>query len=92
MNALEARKLSQSTVKGRACHVLVANIKDRIKKRARQGDFSLTDPFGSDLSGLTEPKKQAVIAALRAEGYQVIEHEDPDPGHPCSRPYIEVKW
>lgn len=33
---------------------------------------------------------EEIRSVLKTQGFQIVDHPDPDPGHPCSRPYTTL--
>jgi hypothetical protein len=61
---------------------------------AKEGKFSITNPFsfGRSPSPSWEAEKE-MMNVLRAEGYQIVNHPDPDPGDMRSGGgYTELSW
>lgn len=97
MKASEARKISA----GYAQSVDVDKLWDKLMARIKTigettGRTELVDPWlglNGDRLGLpTREQQDALRKRLIAEGYEVVDHPDPDPGHPASRPYTTVSW
>lgn len=73
-------------------------VRERVLVAARTKK-SLPDPFvglklpGSELTfGPSAVQIEKLEQLCRNEGLRVVHHPDPDPGHPCSRPYTELYW
>ena len=96
MKAHEARKISESFVDSKQMDTLWERLCARIQLQAEKGHYSLVHPWsaigGSRLDYASRAEQEALTARLRANGYKVVDHQDPDPGHPCSRAYTEVSW
>jgi len=101
MNAIEARDMTNENLKSPVIDPYLGIIYTRIECAAKEGKSSVTHPFhvpenlGYESRRQTYPSspvKQAIYGCLRSQGYEIIEHEDPDPGHPCSCAYDEIKW
>lgn len=95
MTADEARKLTDNAL--RPTSVAMGPWMDvvmrRIKAAAKAGKRSVVHPFdGIRMPGPDWEVKKAIRNALQQMGYEWIDHPNPDPGHPASRPYIEIKW
>ena len=93
MNAYEARKITDESLKSSVIEPYMSFIYARIKSAAEAGRFSLPHPLtGSAMPYPTTEQRDAIWAALTANGYKVKIHPDPDPGHPASGPYTEIYW
>jgi hypothetical protein len=96
MKAYEARKISESFVDSKHIDTLWERLCARIRLQAEKGHHSLVHPWtgicGSRLDYASREEQEALTARLRADGYKVTDHPDPDPGHPCSGAYTEVTW
>ncbi len=100
MTAQEARKLTEKSTKpaGEAIGPWLDHVYARIKTEAAKGGRRIANPFvganGSPLRmpGPTAEQAKAVLQALRQDGYGVVDHPDPDPGHYASHPYTTVSW
>jgi len=94
MTAREARILTDENLKGEVIKPYMDIIYERILSSAKEGKSSITHPF-HDVHKLHYPSrdiKKAIFDCLRTQGYEIIDHSDPDPGHPCSSAYDEIKW
>lgn len=90
MNAKKAKQLSVKNTKTLIVYVYGKNIDARIKSAAQSGKNNVIHPFlGLNLS---YDKKKALKLYYMNKGFNVIDHPDPDPGHPASRPFTEIKW
>jgi hypothetical protein len=80
MNAIEARAISD---KNKIKNSRVPAILEKIAEAANKGKhtYNVLETFSDDDAQI-----------LRSMGYKVIYYPDPDPGHPCSRPYSEINW
>lgn len=66
-----------------------------IGKYSDEGETHMINPFSKIVPASTflDPKvEKELIRKLEAEGMRIIQHPEPDPGHPCSRPYTELSW
>jgi hypothetical protein len=68
-------------------------IYDRIREAARKGHKNITHPF----TGMSNPypsfvEQETIIKQLRADGYDVINHPDADPGDCRGGAYTTVDW
>lgn len=93
MNAAEARAESERHLKTTILEPLLTHVYEKILEAAKKGRFSIQDPhqgYSGDWPSLEV--QNALWAALSANGYKVVYHPDPDPGHPCSHDYHEVSW
>ncbi len=91
--ANQARDLSLSQRRGPVIAPVLDHVYTRIKERAAKGHTSLAHPLhGWRGDGLDADQQEAIWEALRAQGFKVTHHADPDPGHPASAPYDEVSW
>ena len=97
MDAKQARELSDKVLGEVVITPWLERIDTKIKEACNKGYRSILDPdlhyegtkFNGSLSGAEYKKVKAHYISL---GYNWIEHENPDPGHPCSREYVELKW
>lgn len=91
-SATESSKKAQEALRGQLLAPLVDFMEKKINEAAKSGRFEINHP----LRGFTpwpELKLQKELwDYLRAHGYKVTEHSDPDPGHPASGPYTSVSW
>lgn len=92
MKASEAHDLARKQVRGPAIAHLLEHVHHVIKNAATAGKFSVQDPLSSIRTMVMPEESKAVYDALRKDGYTVVDHPEPDPGHPCSRPYTTVSW
>lgn len=93
MNAEDARKITNKSLKGLVIEPLLEKIYRRVKESAEVGKHVLRSPF--DINGepyLSAEIRAALTTSLRSCGYKVLYHEDPDPGHPCSSKYETLEW
>jgi hypothetical protein len=95
MNAEDARKLTQeSLMKGQAFpREWVEAIERKIEAAAKRGESSIIGPF-SGMRMLAPSSNQVKLIRLHfaTGGFEWLDHPDPDPGNPMSRPYTEIKW
>jgi hypothetical protein len=94
MNAKEARELSEKNLTRPVIKPLLDAIYDKISEAAKAGRKSITHPWrGLRTLYPTPDQQQAVWKHLtEVDGYEVKHHDDPDPGHPCSSSYTEIRW
>ena len=93
MDATEARKLSNVSLSGIIIQPFLKEIHDRIQTAAKNGKFEIMDPFSSITGKYPTIEEQgAIMVELIKLGYKVVEHPNPDPGHPCSRSYTTISW
>ena len=95
MKASEARRLTEKNFKVSVIKPLLDFVYGKIKETAEKGESSLLFPFNGYYNGNGYVKKEetaAVYRILKGDGFEIIEHPDPDPGHPCSHPYDEIRW
>jgi hypothetical protein len=97
MKASEARKLSQHYAQSADIDKLWGRLMKRIKDVAETtGRTEITHPWSGlhseRCSTITREQQDALRKRLIAEGYSVVDHPDPDPGHPASGPYTTVSW
>lgn len=91
MIANEARKIANHAIHQPALQAWIDDVHAKIKAAAEAGEFSVKDPH-TGFIGATPAFERSVWIALISEGYNVQHFQDPDPGHPCSRPYTVVSW
>jgi len=97
MKAEEARKITRENLKGPVIQPYLAFIYSQILQAAQNGQFSMANPFvcGERDEKLPWPSidmEKVIFQKLTEEGYSVVQHPDPDPGHPCSAPYTTISW
>ena len=103
--AAEALNLSKKTLTdGERVNVIINQITEKIKEACLAGRRSITDPFrfynyndpkDNQRFAIIDPsveEEKATKEKLVAMGYTWQSHPDPDPGHPCSRPYETLSW
>ncbi len=95
MNAEEARRITQENLRGPAIEHFLRALDHKILEMAKCGKSSF-DPWGYLASlrtpGPTTDERGAIRRHYVAAGYTFQDHPDPDPGHPCSRPYTTLSW
>jgi hypothetical protein len=95
MNAEEARKLTYESMRGPVIEGFILLLNKKILETAKQGK-SCIDPWQhiSSLRGTfpTTEQQQAIKTHYLNHGYTWGDHDDPDPGHPCSRAYTTLSW
>jgi len=93
ISAKEAKEIATKNLNSVVIEPYLEYIFENIEKAAKAGKFSILYPFNKcNLIYPTREVQFAVFDKLRSYGYEVINHSDPDPGHPCSTPYDEIKW
>ena len=98
MKASEARKLTKKNLASPVIEIYADQVVEKIKEAATAGRFQLINPFSNlkDKDGgfttLNSAELEAITKHFKAQGYTVIDHPDPDPGHPCSAPYTTLEW
>lgn len=99
MNAKEARELAEQNLNGPVIEPLMEFVIGKIKEACEVGRRSIHNPLpsykknkGSQWGGVSSEEQEAVFNVLRNLGYKVERHKNPDPGHPCSSDYDEIKW
>jgi hypothetical protein len=93
MDAESAKKLTQSNLKGPVIEPYLEIIYKKIEIAAKSGKFSIIRPFSEIRTTWPGHEIQkAVWQELRANGYEVTHHSNPDPGYPCSSDYDEISW
>jgi hypothetical protein len=88
MNAQEALARTEA-----AANVMASPIRkevdEAIEKAAGEGKRSIYY-FGAGALG--KMLERALMRSLEDDGFALKYVTDPDPGHPCSRPYTEISW
>jgi len=92
MTPTEARALAESKLHGPVIAPLLAHVKGRIKEAADKGQFQIAHPLYGYKKWPDHEQTEALWLALQKEGWKVVHHPDPDPGHPASGPYTTVSW
>lgn len=100
ITADQAREETRQHLKGPVIEPWMEYLYDVIRVYTRKGQFSITHVFSdrkSDVGRCCPPHpsaemQTAIRKQLEADGFEWKEHEDPDPGHPASGPYNEIKW
>lgn len=96
MNAAEAHAITKLHLTTQLLEPLLEHVFQKIQMAAERGQFSVQDPhLGYDLYAgrvLSPELLLALWKALTDLGFEIHDHRDPDPGHPCSRPWVEVHW
>lgn len=90
----DARKLAGAKLNGPVIAPLLEHVKKRICDAAEAGKFEIAHPLhGWPVFKWPSPQEQeALWTALIREGWKVVHHPDPDPGHPGSAPYTTISW
>lgn len=91
MNAEEAKKITMKNQKEYAAPILEI-IHCAIKKAAENGRSEVMNPHVHDAVKADSHALEMAWAKLAFDGFTVKHMPDPDPGHPCSRPYTMVSW
>lgn len=92
MKAEEARKLAQENLKGVVIEPLLERTYGLIRKASLEGKSQIVDPLSGLRCMVSQDQRDAVYDKLREDGYKVVHHPDPDPGHPASHAYTTVSW
>jgi hypothetical protein len=92
MKAEEARKLAISSMKEVVIQPFLIQLHARITEEAKKGRRGITHPFSGFLKYPSLEEQEAIDAALRADGYSVVDHPNPDPGDPRSSSYTSISW
>jgi hypothetical protein len=92
MNAKEARALTNKNLMGPAIKEYMDVIHDHISMAAQRGESNITNPLYVGRKSVPFHLHEAVLDALRSEGFKIVDHPDPDPGHPASGPYTTLSW
>lgn len=97
MNAREARVLSAANQSGPVIQPYVDEINARIRQAATNGQYEIRDPHlghrrGATTVTLSDAERRALVTHYGGLGYVWKEYPDPDPGHPCSRPFTILSW
>jgi hypothetical protein len=97
IKAEDAKRMSEENLNSVVIEPYLDLVYSKIETACKKGRFSITHPFhkGEEALPLDYPNceiKRAVFSHLRDNGYEIIEHSNPDPGHPCSSAYNEIKW
>ena len=71
---------------------MLAHVKQRIKDAAEAGRNSVDHPLSGYKNWPSHQEQEALWATLTLEGWKVVHHPDPDPGHPGSCPYTTISW
>lgn len=88
MNANEARAATEAAANITA-HPVRKAIDEQIAKAATEGKTSI---FHFGVGALGQTIERALTRSLEDDGFKLRYVSDPDPGHPCSRPYTEISW
>jgi len=93
MNAEQARALSSKNL-DLMIEPTIAIINQKIEKMAASNNPSGNRCLNSLWYGLTlsNDQKLAITAHFRKEGFKIVDHPDPDPGHPGSSEYTTMEW
>jgi len=97
MNAQEAKRVTIESLKGPVIESYISHINFRIKRAAKAGKSSIHNPqVGDPKEGssfyLSGGEVKAVINHYNNEGFEWVDHPDPDPGHPCAGAYTTLSW
>ena len=91
MDAEQARKLTRENHKGPVIKDLIQDVDKAIEKACKTGKLGL-DPITAMQRYPNSEEERAVKEHYICQGYTWEYHDDPDPGHPCSRAYITLSW
>lgn len=91
MDAEQARKLTKENLKGPVIEDLIQDLDAAIKEACESGKLGL-DPHRAMGRYPNSEEEKAVKEYYVCKGYTWENHDDPDPGHPCSRAYITLSW
>lgn len=97
--AAQAREESLMNIKGPAIEEYINHIDGRIEVAIKEGKTIIYHPFVG-FNGMNQPimkpptdeQRDATLQHFRNEGYLVMYHPDPDPGHPASSEYYTIEW
>ena len=90
MKASDARKLSKKSAESVVIKPYLEKIYDMIRIAAEKGETSITFEYNLCPAGAAA---EALRKQLRKDGYEIVFHDDPDPGHPCSGgSYETINW
>lgn len=92
MKASEARAITNTNLHGLVIKPQLDHIYSLIRLAAEGGRDSISAPFFTKGTYPTPAEREAIYSKLKDDGYKVVDHPDPDPGHPCSRPYTTISW
>ncbi len=68
-------------------------VDNQIRAATGKGERRIVNPFqGYRMLGPSMSTANRIRDELQKAGYRWTNHPDPDPGHPCSRPYVEISW
>jgi len=88
MNAQEALARTEAAANVKASPIR-KEVDEQIAKAASEGRRSIYY-FGAGALG--KMLERALMRSLEDDGFTLKYVADPDPGHPCSRPYTEISW
>lgn len=95
MKASEARKIAEAYSSSKDVDLLWDALVLKMKARAEKGFTFMVHPY-AELKGkntyCSAEEQSALERRLVTNGYKVINHSNPDPGHPASSAYTEVLW
>jgi hypothetical protein len=95
LSAAEARTLTTNCLTANVATDFLPLLLDRIRKTSIAGQFELVHPFRqleTTTQAVTPVVEQELRRKLAELGYTVVDHPDPDPGHPGSSAYTTVSW
>lgn len=99
MNANEARKLTEAGIQTVAIDHYVPQVEQLIRDAASRGRCEIINPFSNlkdrdpgRICFLSGEFKDALTAHFRSKGFKVEDRPDPDPGNPCSGPFVSLSW
>ena len=95
MKANEARAITNASLRGPVIDHWVRALAKHIRVTAEKGKNSI-DPWAY-LATLRTPspnrdEQDSIAQHFRKLDYKVTDHDNPDPGHPCSRNYTTLSW
>ncbi len=94
ISAKEARELTKTQIDNVLIKPYLDMLEDLIEAKAKDGINHLYHPFHfcQKFQYPNDELQKAIFIHLISLGYEIIHHLDPDPGHPCSSPYDEIRW
>lgn len=91
LNADDARALTKSALRASLIADYIPRVEDKIRQASSQGKRSVINPF-SFQDVFSQDRDDALHLYFTGQGFKIVKHPDPDPGHPCSAPYVELSW
>lgn len=92
MNAKEAREHTATKLVN---NTRVAGYLDALDKAICEANSYSIDPYTALQDMRPQPSYEewkAIKKHYQSLGFAWIEHDDPDPGHPCSRAFTTIDW